>query len=102
VVAEIALPDITYYRCSSCGKRTTCIQHPSGRFSHWFWGINGATGVLASVLAVMFSMSFGINTTILISAAYYLLLIPTGFALLGLRSQTAEATGLAGARLAEG
>jgi spermidine synthase len=68
----------------------------------WFWGINGATGVLASVLAVMFSMSFGINTTILISAACYLLLIPTGFALLGLRSQTAEATGLAGARLAEG
>jgi hypothetical protein len=51
----------------------------------WFWGINGATGVLASVLAVMLSMSWGINATILISAACYLLLIPTSFALLELR-----------------
>jgi hypothetical protein len=52
--------------------------------SPWFWGINGATGVLASVLGVMFSMSFGINVTMLISAACYLLLIPTSFALLRL------------------
>ena len=50
----------------------------------WFWGINGATGVLASVLAVMFSMSLGINVTLLISAVCYLLMIPTSFALLGL------------------
>ncbi|HEV2273828.1 MAG TPA: hypothetical protein VGR96_06655, partial [Acidobacteriaceae bacterium] len=50
----------------------------------WFWGINGATGVLASVLAVMLSMSLGINATMLISAACYLLLIPTSFALLEL------------------
>jgi hypothetical protein len=56
----------------------------------WFWGINGATGVLASVLGVMFSMSFGINVTMLISAACYLLVIPTGFALLGTTKQVAE------------
>lgn len=55
----------------------------------WFWGINGATGVLASVLSVMFSMSFGINVTMLISAACYLLLIPTSYALLGLRQRIA-------------
>ena len=55
----------------------------------WFWGINGATGVLASVLGVMFSMSFGINVTMLISATCYLLLIPTSFALLGLRQRIA-------------
>jgi hypothetical protein len=48
----------------------------------WFWGINGATGVLASVLGVMFSMAFGINTTMLIAAACYLLLIPTSIVLL--------------------
>lgn len=53
----------------------------------WFWGINGATGVLASVLGVMFSMSFGINVTMLISAACYLLLIPTSYALLRLRQR---------------
>ncbi len=50
----------------------------------WFWGINGATGVLASVLGVMISMSFGINVTMLISAACYLLVIPTSFALVAL------------------
>ena len=50
----------------------------------WFWGINGATGVLASVLALVFSMSLGINLTLLIAAACYLLLIPTSFALLAL------------------
>jgi hypothetical protein len=50
----------------------------------WFWGINGATGVLASVLGVMLSMSLGIDVTLLVSAACYLLLIPTSFVLLGL------------------
>jgi hypothetical protein len=55
----------------------------------WFWGINGATGVLASVLGVMLSMAFGINVTMLIAACCYLLLIPTGFALLALRTRTA-------------
>jgi hypothetical protein len=50
----------------------------------WFWGVNGATGVLASALGVIFSMTFGINITMLISAACYLLLIPTGVLLLSL------------------
>ncbi len=55
----------------------------------WFWGINGATGVLASVLGVIVSIAFGINVTILLSAVCYLLLIPTGFALLALRPRVA-------------
>jgi hypothetical protein len=55
----------------------------------WFWGINGATGVLASVLGVMFSMEFGINVTITIAAACYLLVIPTSFALLAMRPRSA-------------
>jgi hypothetical protein len=50
----------------------------------WFWGINGATGVLASVAGLMFSMSLGINVTLLISAACYLLLVPTSIILLQL------------------
>jgi hypothetical protein len=37
----------------------------------WFWGINGATGVLASVLAVMLSMSIGIRVTMLLSIVCY-------------------------------
>jgi hypothetical protein len=69
----------------------------------WFWGINGATGVLASVVAVIISISAGINVTMLISAVCYLLLIPTSFALLELGRQTADAkTGLATDLISEG
>jgi hypothetical protein len=56
----------------------------------WFWGINGATGVLASVLAVMIGITFGINVTMLLSGVCYLLLIPTALALLAASSQVAE------------
>jgi hypothetical protein len=40
----------------------------------WFWGINGAAGVLASSLAVATSIALGISTTLWIGAACYLLL----------------------------
>jgi hypothetical protein len=60
------------------------VEAVDRRPTPWFWGINGATGVLASVLGVMFSMSLGIDVTLLISAACYLLLIPTSLALLGM------------------
>jgi uncharacterized membrane protein YhaH (DUF805 family) len=53
----------------------------------WFWGINGATGVLASVLAVMISMSFGINVTMFVAGLCYLALIPTARALLALSAR---------------
>jgi SAM-dependent methyltransferase len=42
----------------------------------WFWGINGAAGVLASSLAVLFSVALGISATIFIAALCYWLLIP--------------------------
>jgi hypothetical protein len=48
----------------------------------WFWGINGAAGVLASVLAVMTGIALGIGATLAIGAACYLLLIPAAWALL--------------------
>jgi hypothetical protein len=50
----------------------------------WFWGINGATGVLASVLAVMVSMGFGIRATLLLSSVCYAMVIPVGFQLMSL------------------
>ena len=52
----------------------------------WFWGINGATGVLASVLAVMLSMNFGINVTAGVAGLCYLILIPVGVRLTRLAS----------------
>lgn len=43
----------------------------------WFWGINGAAGVLASVMAIMISIGMGISATLTFGAICYLLLIPT-------------------------
>jgi hypothetical protein len=39
----------------------------------WFWGVNGAAGVLAASVAVVTSIAFGIDTTLWIGAACYLL-----------------------------
>jgi hypothetical protein len=60
------------------------VEDVDRRPTPWFWGINGATGVLASVLGLMISMSLGIHVTLLISAGCYLLLIPASIALLRL------------------
>ncbi|MDH3473022.1 MAG: hypothetical protein OEM59_04970, partial [Rhodospirillales bacterium] len=45
----------------------------------WFWGINGAAGVLASSLAVLCSMAYGIGASILLAAICYALLIPAAY-----------------------
>jgi len=42
----------------------------------WFWGINGAAGVLASIAAVACSIALGISTTLTVGAVCYLLLMP--------------------------
>jgi hypothetical protein len=47
----------------------------------WFWGINGAAGVLASVVAVAMSIAVGINTTLAFGALCYVLLIPAAMLL---------------------
>jgi hypothetical protein len=39
----------------------------------WFWGINGAAGVLAASIAVVTSIAFSIDTTLRIGAACYLM-----------------------------
>ena len=51
------------------------------RPSPWFWGINGAAGVLASVLAVAVSMAFGISATIVLGGLCYLGLAPAALAM---------------------
>ncbi len=45
----------------------------------WFWGINGASGVLASAVAVACSIAYGIGTTLALGAICYFLLIPAAF-----------------------
>jgi hypothetical protein len=40
----------------------------------WFWGINGAAGVLAASVAVVTSIASSIDTTLRIGATCYLLI----------------------------
>src|SRR6202008_2814983 len=47
----------------------------------WFWGINGAAGVLASILAIPCSIAFGIAVTLYLAGVCYLLLVPGALAL---------------------
>ena len=55
------------------GLRLTAARDP--RPTVWFWGINGAAGVLGSVTAIVLSIAFGIGTTLLFGALCYLALI---------------------------
>jgi spermidine synthase len=57
----------------------------------WFWGINGAAGVLASIAAIALSLAHGISATLVAGAVCYFLLIPVSLALL--RPQTIAAPG---------
>ena len=55
--------------CFPIGLRLTG-QH-SDRVTAWMWGVNGACGVMASIVAVMVSMWLGIHANLLIAAALY-------------------------------
>lgn len=63
------------------GMRLVTKQDP--RPTPWFWGINGAVGVLAAGLAVACSMTLSIDTTMRVGALCYLLLGPTVMFLMG-------------------
>ncbi len=53
------------------------VSSRDARPTPWFWGVNGAAGVLASVLAVAININFGIHLTLILGAACYLALIPS-------------------------
>ncbi|OLD64958.1 MAG: hypothetical protein AUI47_03415 [Acidobacteria bacterium 13_1_40CM_2_68_5] len=57
------------------------VQAIDPRPTPWFWGINGAAGVLGSVLAVSVSIAFGISMTLRLGALCYAVLIPVSLAL---------------------
>jgi hypothetical protein len=50
------------------------VSSVDDRPTPWFWGINGAAGVLAASVAVLTSIEFGIDTTLRVGAICYLLL----------------------------
>jgi hypothetical protein len=58
--------------CFPVGLRL--LGRHSDTVSAWMWGVNGACGVMASILAVMVSMWLGIHANLLIAAGLYALL----------------------------
>ena len=56
------------------GMRLIAAVDP--RPTPWFWGINGAASVLASISAIAVSLALGITATLILGALCYFLLIP--------------------------
>src|SRR6266699_1854709 len=58
----------------------------------WFWGINGAAGVLAASVAVATSIAFSIDTTLRIGAACYLLVAAPAVLLMSAGARSSHTT----------
>lgn len=72
VIVLVSLPALPMGMCFPLGLRL--FREYSSQCLPWMWGMNGATGVLASVSAVAISMWSGINTSLLVAIACYALL----------------------------
>lgn len=59
--------------CFPIGMRL--VGRHSDEATAWMWGINGACGVLASILAVAISMWIAIDANLIVAAGCYLLLV---------------------------
>ena len=78
VIAMVSLPALPMGMCFPLGLRL--FREYSSQSLPWMWGMNGATGVLASAFAVAISMWSGINTSLLIAiGCYAMLAIPAQF-----------------------
>ena len=72
VIAVVSFAAVPMGMCFPLGLRL--FREHSSECLPWMWGVNGATGVLASVFAVAISMWSSINTSLLIAVACYALL----------------------------
>ena len=79
-VAIIVPPGILMGFAFPTGMRLVTRRDP--RPTPWFWGINGAAGVLAAGIGVTTSIAFSINTTMQLGGLCYLLLYPAAILLL--------------------
>jgi hypothetical protein len=55
------------------GMRAASRDSRSQELTPWLWGMNGATSVLASVLAIVVAMSFGISASFWVGFGCYIL-----------------------------
>ena len=59
------------------------------RATAWFWGINGAAGVLGSSLAIAFNIALGIDKTLIVAGGCYALLSIAFLVIAGLAKKQA-------------
>ncbi len=64
-----------------CGIRV--VRAEFERETPWLWGLNGVGSVLASSLAIIVALAYGLTWLTLLSAAIYLLLLPALWLLTG-------------------
>ena len=63
------------------------VQLNSSRMTTWFWAVNGAAGVVASALAILISIGWGLDKTLMLAGILYaLLFIPAQNLLSKIRS----------------
>lgn len=93
-VATIVPPGILMGFGFPSGMRM--VNSVDSRPTPWFWAVNGAAGVLAASIAVLTSIAFSINISLVIGAACYFLLGPVSVALKEARPME-PAKGLMGA-----
>jgi hypothetical protein len=72
VLAVVAPLSVLLGVCFPNGARL--VQARDGSALAWMWGANGAAGVLASIAAVIVSMTVGIEWNLAVAGAIYLLL----------------------------
>ena len=72
VITLVSFAAVPMGMCFPLGLRL--FRNYSSECLPWMWGVNGATGVLASVFAVAISMWSSINTSLLLAIACYALL----------------------------
>jgi hypothetical protein len=89
VALVVAPPAFVMGYCFPIGLRLTGLH--SDQVTAWMWGVNGACGVMASILAVMVSMWLGIHANLLIAAGAYLLLTLPMHSLAASASRTSHA-----------
>jgi hypothetical protein len=71
LVVLVAAPvSVLLGMCFPIGMRLVERISPEG--TPWMWGVNGASGVLASVIAMAVSMWAGIHMSLFVAAALYL------------------------------
>ncbi|MCA9640202.1 MAG: hypothetical protein KC492_05880, partial [Myxococcales bacterium] len=57
-----------------CGMRL--VSREFSRETPWLWGLNGVGSVLASSLAIIIALMFGLTNLTLVAALVYLCLLP--------------------------